>query len=244
MDRDAEIAAVVENGLALADAAQAAGLDAPVDACPGWTVADLVWHTLEVHWFWGTVVAQRITDPAALAPLPRPADGDLVEQYREGVAILRAALDTATDDTVVWTWAERKDVGFVRRRMAQETAVHRWDAERAAGRPWSIPVDLATDGIDEFLYLFLPDVADGAEPLDGTVHLHTTDAGGHGEWLVVIGDDGEPVVTREHAKGSCALRGPAADLLLALWRRQPLSTVDVVGDVGVAERFIARTNLD
>lgn len=244
MDREADISAVVENGLALADAAEAAGLDAPVEACPGWTVADLVWHTLEVHWFWGTVVAQRITDPDGLAPLPRPADGDLVERYRDGVAILRAALDTASDDTVVWTWAERKDVGFVRRRMAQETAVHRWDAERAAGRSWSIPVDLATDGIDEFLHLLLPDVADDAEPLDGTVHLHTTDEGGHGEWLVVIGDDGEPVVTREHAKGSCALRGRAADLLLALWRRQPLSSVDVVGDVDVAERFIARTNLD
>jgi uncharacterized protein (TIGR03083 family) len=244
MHRDADIAAIVENGLALADAAEAAGLEAPVASCPGWSVAELVWHTLEVHWFWGTIVAQRIQDPSGLAPLVRPADEDLLDRYREGVAILRAALDTATDDTAVWTWADQKDVGFVRRRMAQETAVHRWDAEAAAGRTWSIPVDLATEGIDEFLFHFLPDVSDGAAPLDGTVHLHTTDEGGHGEWLVVIGDDGEAVVTREHAKGSCALRGPASDLLLALWRRQPLSAVDVVGDVGVAERFVARTNLD
>jgi uncharacterized protein (TIGR03083 family) len=244
MDRDADISALVENGLALADAAESAGLDAPVVCCPGWTVADLVRHTLEVHWFWGAVVAQRLTDPSGLTPLAPAADGDLIGQYREGVAILRAALETAPDDTPVWTWADRKDVGFVRRRMAQETAVHRWDAEHAAGRSWSIPVDLATDGIDEFLFHFLPDVADGAAPLDGTVHLHTTDEGGHGEWLVVIGDDGEPVVTREHAKGSCALRGTASDLLLALWRRHPLSAVDVVGDAGVAERFVARTNLD
>jgi uncharacterized protein (TIGR03083 family) len=244
MDRDADIASVIENGLALADAAEAAGLDAPVASCPGWTVADLVRHTLEVHWFWGTLVAQRLTDPSELTPLDPPAEADLLSLYREGVAILRAALETATDDTPVWTWSDHKDVGFVRRRMAQETAVHRWDAEQAAGRSWSIPVDLAADGIDEFLFLYLPDVALGAAALDGTVHLHTTDEGGHGEWLVVIGDDGEPIVTREHAKGSCALRGPAADLLLALWRRQPLSTVDVVGDAAVAARFIARTNLD
>ena len=46
-------------------------------------------------------------------------------------------------------------------------------------------------------------------------------------------------VTREHAKGDCALRGAASDLLLVLWRRRPMSTIDVVGDADVAARFLA-----
>jgi hypothetical protein len=49
---------------------------------------------------------------------------------------------------------------------------------------------------------------------------------------------------REHSKGDCAIRGPASDILLALWRRQPLSNCDVVGDADVAARFVAHTNLE
>ena len=46
-----------------------------------------------------------------------------------------------------------------------------------------------------------------------------------------------------HAKGDCALRGAASDLLLVLWHRLPLSAIEVMGDVGVAERFAAHTRL-
>ena len=73
-----------------------------------------------------------------------------------------------------------------------------------------------------------------------TIHVHCTDA--DGEWLIVLAD-GEMRVTREHAKGDAAMRGPAHDLLLVLWRRQPLDTVDVIGDRAVAERLVARTDL-
>ena len=48
----------------------------------------------------------------------------------------------------------------------------------------------------------------------------------------------------KHAKGDCAIRGTANDILLALWRRIPLSQLDVVGDRDVAERFIAHTGND
>jgi uncharacterized damage-inducible protein DinB len=44
-------------GQVLGDAAAQASLDAPVVACPGWNVADLLWHIGEVHDFWGRVVA-------------------------------------------------------------------------------------------------------------------------------------------------------------------------------------------
>ena len=39
------------------------------------------------------------------------------------------------------------------------------------------------------------------------------------------------------------MRGPAADLLLVLWRRLPLDAVEVIGDRAAAERLVARKNL-
>ena len=58
------------------------------------------------------------------------------------------------------------------------------------------------------------------------------------------GDDRGFDLTREHAKGDCAIRGSASDILLALWRRIPTDAVDLVGDTAMAERFIARTSLE
>jgi hypothetical protein len=73
------------------------------------------------------------------------------------------------------------------------------------------------------------------------VHLHCTDVAG--EWLVRH-EDAKLAFTREYAKGSCAIRGAASDLLLVLWRRAPLDAVEVIGDREVAERFVAFTRLN
>ena len=45
-------------------------------------------------------------------------------------------------------------------------------------------------------------------------------------------------VEATHAKGDVALRGPAEDLLLVMWRRRPLDVLDVLGDRAVAERLL------
>ncbi len=222
---------------ALFGAARQAGPDAAVPGCPGWRTDDLVWHIGEVHDFWGAVVAERMTDPGAYQEPERPtASEDVVQFAKDSAARLIDVLERTDASTPIWTWTSRQDVGFVVRRMAHETAVHRADAERAAGREHRIDPALAADGIDEFLAYFRPLVSDDAPPVDGSVHLHCTDVAG--EWLVR--DD---VVTREHAKGDAALRGPAHDLLMVLWRRQRLDSVDVVGDAAVAERFVARPGL-
>lgn len=118
----------------------------------------------------------------------------------------------------------------------------RWDADTAAGRQAAIEPELASDGIDYFLTHMLSDVVGDAAAVGGSVHLHCTDVAG--EWTVREGDDGKQVVTREHAKGDAALRGAASDLLLALWRRKDLASIDIVGDAAVANRFIAHTSLD
>lgn len=241
MDSPEFLDALARDGAAFRAAAASIPLNAPVPACPGWSNADQIAHLSEVHYFWAAVVADRVTGWDKVARLERAVDAQLFDRYDETLARLVEVLSATDPTTRVWTWSDQQDVAFVIRRMAQETAVHRWDAELTAGQPVAIDAELASDGIDEFLEHFLPDVANGSAAVDGSVHIHCADT--PGEWTIRPGVEGYDV-TREHAKGDCALRGDASNLLLALWRRVGTEAIDVVGDAGVAERFLAATNLD
>lgn len=241
LDRTVHLDALARDGAAFIDACARAGLDRPAPTCGEWSVADLVWHLTGVYRFFEIIVRERRSSPDSITRGERPADIDLLDLCRDAHRALIAALDATPDDTAVWTWAEDHSVRFVRRRMAQETLIHRWDAENAAGDPQPIDATLASDGIDEFLFAFLPRVNEGTAPVNGSVHIHCGDV--EGEWTIRAAADGSLSVAREHAKGDCALRGRASDLLLALWRRVPLSSVEVIGDVDVAARFVARTRL-
>jgi uncharacterized protein (TIGR03083 family) len=244
MEHDHFVGAMWRDGLALADAAERAGLDAAVPACPGWAVRDLVWHMGEVHDFWRTIVERGWDDPNQYEQPERPPDDALLAWFRQGVDAIVTAFTNADPRAPAWSWAPRGgSTAWVVRRMAHETAVHRWDAESATGEAGPVDAELASDGIDEYLEHFTDGAAEGAAPLGGSVHLHCTDV--PGEWLVTEPDAGGRLdVRREHAKGDVAVRGPASDLLLALWRRRPLAGLDVFGDADVAQRFIDRTTLD
>jgi uncharacterized protein (TIGR03083 family) len=243
VDRTGYLSAVRRDGEALANTAEG-NLALSVPTCPGWSVADLVWHVSGVHYFWRSIAERRLTEPAAVKHVEqpaRPADGELIAWYRAGLGHLLAVLEGLDPATEVWTWAEPHDVSFIVRRMAQETAVHRWDADHAAGVSQPIGAELASDGIDEFLEYFDISRKEDAAPLGGTVHLHCTDV--EGEWIVREDAAGDITIERRHEKGDAAMRGTASDLLLALWRRVGLPAIDVIGDVGVAERLIARQRL-
>ena len=143
--------------------------------------------------------------------------------------------------TYVWTWSAQKNAAFVQRRMAHESAVHRVDAELAAGFRRPIAADLAADGVDEFLEFFFASEHDERSEPGESIHLHSTDCGD--EWLVTV-RDGVVTTEREHAKGDAAVRAGVSDLLLLLWRRLRPDDVEVLGDRKALERFLARTSLD
>ena len=130
----------------------------PVPSCPGWTLGDLAWHVGEVWDFWGRVVEEHITDPAAFENWTEPAkfEGDaLIEWVTASHTAIYGALVDARPEREVWTWTgQNQPVEWVRRRMAQEIAVHRWDAAHAVGQPDDIEPLIASDGIDEFLSYF------------------------------------------------------------------------------------------
>src|SRR4051794_3379561 len=131
--------------------ATATDLRASIAACPGWDLGDLVYHVGEVWASWARVVGERITDASfdEHAVPPRPADTELVAWARSQLDHLTPVLRAADGTQPAWTWTgATRDVEWVRRGMAQETLVHRWDAERATGCSSPMPPAVASDGID------------------------------------------------------------------------------------------------
>jgi uncharacterized protein (TIGR03083 family) len=223
-------------------AAATGNLDAPVPSCPGWSVERLVGHVGRTYRW----TARWVVTGAPPDAVERPPAGDAVVGWtRQGLVELLGTLGQAAGldaaDTTVATWAGEQPPGFWPRRMAIETALHRWDAEAAGGEARPIGTDLALDAVDELFDVLLPRRGLGELGAGGaTVHLHATDitggSGGEGEWLVTLGPDG-PAVEHTHAKGDVAVRGTASDLLLLLWNRIPLDRCEVFGDAQILERW-------
>jgi len=199
-----------------------------VPACPGWQVAELGRHMGNVH-RWATLIVAA--DEIGRVPTPQeaPSDRQVGPWLRRGAADLVAALQAAGTDKAVWTMGLPRTSLFWYRRQAQETMLHRWDAEDAVGiDPTPLEADLAADGVGELLEMFVPRVhqRSGVAGAGETFHIHRSD--GPGEWLVRFEPSGV-TVSEEHTKADVALRGPAEDLLLMLWRRRPASSVEVFG---------------
>ena len=236
------VAAIRHHSLALADAAEG-NFDSAVSCCPGWNVADLVWHLRGVHYFWGSIVDGLVQDPNQVPEIERPTDNErMLADYRSGADWMADVLAKANQSDPVWTWSHQKDVAFVTRHQVQEAAVHRWDAEMAAGRRIAIEADVAADSVDEFLEHSTPSRYREALPLSGSVHLHATDT--EGEWVIKEDESRNLSIVRGHEKADVALTATASDLLLTLYRRIGIDHADVHGDGPVLTRFLARTDLD
>ena len=139
----------------LRDAATAGALTAPVPSCPGWTMADLVYHVAEVYLH--KVTLMRTGEVPAQWPPPGLAAEAPLALLGRAYGELRAEFSAREPRSTALTWYEPdQTVGFWIRRMAQETVVHRIDAELAAGLPVTpVPDDLAVDGVDEVLVRML-----------------------------------------------------------------------------------------
>jgi uncharacterized protein (TIGR03083 family) len=218
----------------LADAADAAGPDAVVPTCSGWTVEDLVRHCASGD-LWARTIVETGERSSHDLPADAPTGAALVPYFRAGARALVEALSATDPDASVWTFAASdRTARFWFRRRAQETSVHRFDAQGVVGEPAPVGAELAVDGIDEFLTVFVPRMADSVATGGETLHFHCTDV--DGEWL--IRREGEELrVTREHAKGDVAARGTASDLLLFIWGRVPASRLEVFGDGDALDRF-------
>jgi uncharacterized protein (TIGR03083 family) len=136
------------------------GLSLPVPTCPGWTMADLVRHVGEVYLH--KTLAMRLGDFPGEQDWPSGLEDEPpLELLDRTYAGLRHELTTRAPDAPAPSWYRpQPTVAFWMRRMAQETVIHRLDAELAAqaatGQAVSpVPADVAADGVDEVLIRFL-----------------------------------------------------------------------------------------
>jgi uncharacterized protein (TIGR03083 family) len=239
------IDALQAHGDAMAAAADAAGLDAPVPSCPDWVVRDLVRHTGGVHrWATGIVSGPR-TEPwrVDLTEVVGswPTDQDLLGWFSDGHSALVAALSSADPQLRCWAFlAAPSPLAMWARRQAHETAIHRADAELAAGQiPATCSAEFAADGVDELVSCFITRRGGElrADPAR-TLRLLCTDAAG--DWLVRIGPDGvdtQSVQDGDGTEADCQMSGHASDLYLSLWNRRAGQPPLVDGDRAVAALF-------
>jgi uncharacterized protein (TIGR03083 family) len=226
------------NGIALADAAGNAGPDAPVPTCPGWAVRDLVRHLGGVHrWATTFVSTGRTTPIAESSDLETwvggwPPDDALMPWFREGHVALVAALESAPDDLACWSFLPAPSpLAFWARRQAHETAIHRADADAAAGTTTVFPDAFAADGVEELLFGFGGRRGAGMRtPVERSLQLRATDVDARWHVRLTPGERGDVETVREDAGGECAVTATASDLYRLLWNRREPDGLEVEGD--------------
>lgn len=259
MDKEAYLNALHDAAAALAAAARL-GLRVPVPSCPGWVVADLVVHTGGVHRAQAEIVRTRAQEPLSITremftsvsgllewlerstlmggqtDLDAIPEG-LVAWFEDGAQRLESVLWEADPDETVWNWSGDHRVAHYLRMLPIETAVHRWDAQLAQGRPEPIARELAREGIGQTFEVMAPFRRRLAEapPGQGEVYqFRQTD--GDGAWRLRFYGDAVDV-ENGHGDADVSVAASASDLFLFLWHRIPATDLHVGGDGALLARY-------
>jgi uncharacterized protein (TIGR03083 family) len=180
-----------------------------------------------------------------------PSDGELIDWFSEGAAMLVSALADADPAIPVWTWDDDDHtVGFWYRRMAHETLIHRVDAEQAHGQETLASAALCADGIDEMLTKFIggPPEWGKVEQGGGIIELRTIGR----NWLIrrdtysgttpsgkFIEEDWVYNPADPDSEPDTIVIGSAQAINLWLWGRGSAANLAVNGDVSTADQLRA-----
>jgi uncharacterized protein (TIGR03083 family) len=227
------VTAVRSEGQALVAAAGEGG-DDPVPTCGEWTMDRLLLHIGKL-WAWvATIVGERLTAPPERPEVP--ADKTPVEFAAEALDELVEALMSCEADTPVWNWAEQPPTAmFWARRMANEAAAHRYDAQTAHDVAQPIDAELAHDGLDELIDVVLPAVlSGGGRTLPEATYAFV--ASDEESWCVQLRADG---ITRADgaATPDVTVRGTASSLMLAAINRVDWSSLEIEGDAALLDEW-------
>jgi len=230
----------------MAVAFEAGPVDAPVDACPGWDVRKLIEHMAYIHRWAGFAVRNgRAPETGEVAVLADTADTtEMAAWLRAGGTTLADDLATADPQAETWhVFPAPKKMWEWARRQAQETSMHRWDAEMATAGSSSIDATLAAEGVQEYLELGLPRVlsrGEGVIPPESTLRITCTDV--PGDWTITSNAGHCLITGGTVVAGSAAdagLAGTAESLILVLMGRADRATIDIVGDARVADEWLS-----
>ncbi len=203
--------------------------------CPGWTVTDVLEHVGSVLYRASLIIGERRERRPYRSETTAPP-GDPFAWYEKGRAAILPVLRAADPSVDYRTFRGPNPLRWWLRRLANETAVHRVDAEQAAGWDSAIGAAFAADGIDEKLETYLPVIARQRSPeRPVTVALRADDVGS--AWTVTVGEEVAVVQHVEPAEATVA--AAAADLYLWLWQRAPDERVETVGDAAAVHALRA-----
>ncbi len=222
-------------GELLAHAAGYAELQAQVPSCPGWTIADVLAHTMTVHRRVRWILAGNDPDDFSYQ---RPEVALLESEYRLGLLELIAAIRDAPETLEVYTpWPAGPARQFWARRQAHETAIHRIDVELAVGYGVTgFEPEFAADGVDELLvgmaqFAFATAGVDRAQ----TVALTPLDA--NVSWTVRLRPEKVTVSHGADDHADLNVFGLASDLYRWVWNRAGDDEITLRGDLTLADRW-------
>jgi uncharacterized protein (TIGR03083 family) len=239
MEITEHITVVGQEAKLLAEAATQGGLDVEIPTCPGWDMRELLRHLSMIHlWAAGHVVelhdgpwGGELADLAEVWPdlaVFWPDDGELIGWYLDTNANLVDVLESSPSDTESWTFLPAPSpLAMWARRQAHETAIHRFDAENAAGIASGFDPVFAADGIDEMLAGFAPRRSEFPVDSVRTVVVHAKDT--DDRWHVTLGPEGITTI-RGDGPADVTLTGDASDLYLMLWNRGEGTSITITGD--------------
>jgi uncharacterized protein (TIGR03083 family) len=230
------LAALRADGTAFRAAVAEIDPAAPVPSCPGWTVAQLTGHLVSLYTWVAGHAGRGVTTPPEPAHPAGPATAT-VDEFDTAYAALVALFDALDPELPAWNWApQSKKAAFWQRRIAHETAIRRWDAQVAIGRPEPLEAKLAADGVTEILETILPAGRGGIpNDLHGMVALTATDL--EQTWHVRLRSNGgvalldtDTLLDDDELHERAVAQGSASDLQLALWGRVGLDVLAQSGD--------------
>lgn len=243
--REQHLGAIATDGAALAAAVCTGPADARVRACPDWDLAALGRHMGFVH-RWAALAASTGAPPDTSLIEPAPDNSvELAAWIERGATDLVATLEGLDPDAPTWhPFPVPRTVAVWPRRQAQETSVHRWDAQDAVDAAEPIDELLAADGVGEYVEVMLPRMLErGAVSLpdrSGRVELRVERGP---SWWVEAADG---VLVSSSSAGDppahdpdVVLTGGAEDLLLVLWGRRDPEVLVVDGDAALAAAWLA-----
>ncbi len=239
-------------------------MDAPVPTCPGWSAYDLVCHLGNVH-AWAATIVETCRKAAEQNDEPRSHKPKVVSEWYAGKAEdLYEVLRTADPEAPCWNFAFGAGfAGFWPRRQTHETTIHTVDLFGCTGTTVQIDPEVAADGVDEVLTVFLPRMHDRGyrADLSAPVCLVSTDV--RRSWTVsprvVVADprsgvpvqprgstaesaravvDGPPRIVRRRHPGADQVAAPAETLYRVLWGRGSRDELTLTGDEARIHAFL------
>ncbi|SEP77366.1 maleylpyruvate isomerase family mycothiol-dependent enzyme [Lentzea albida] len=248
LDYGERLATIVSETSLLVAGIEGADLSVPVPATPSWSLNQLLRHVGYAHRWVAQMVGERfpeidrsLSKAHSVEEYAGETAAELSPWLVEGAALIADTMaSVAPHDMIAVLRPGRPGPDFWSTRMAQETVMHRFDAFEALGLPFSVPDRIAEDALHEWMTTIVEiifDLRPAASALLGSSRLHFEATDSPQNWTVDL-TGSAPVVVQERQEAAVTARGPAFDLVLALYQRRGAEGLEVRGDSGLLGKFL------